>query len=296
MKYRFDSDTVLHFKEQMYETNLYQIYSLAGNSTVILWKPNGIMIDCGEGAALMMGLDVFKVSHLFITHGHSDHIMGIVQSINARLNCMGDNKKMLNIYAPDDDNLRRKIDFFLGEFFRPNIPVKMRYINPMNVIGIDGKTSVRPILAHHGGVRALSYMVEEVRERNKPEYSNLAKEEYINLSKQKINFREKYTKKIAFFSGDTEPVNLDLILGTDYIFHEATLLDEEDLDVEKNSHSSFTDASSVCRQVGGAKEIVYYHVSRRYQNPEFLGRFSKRLADNETIIVGNKAIKNNYKE
>ena len=46
-----------------------------------LWhKPLSLLVDAGEGAQLALGANVFSPSVLAITHGHSDHVLGLAVS------------------------------------------------------------------------------------------------------------------------------------------------------------------------------------------------------------------------
>ena len=43
-----------------------------------LWHPPlQLLVDAGEGLQLALGPQVFSPSYLAITHGHSDHVLGL---------------------------------------------------------------------------------------------------------------------------------------------------------------------------------------------------------------------------
>lgn len=43
---------------------------------------------------------VFAIKHVFLSHGHADHISGLMGLINIRNNAMGDHEKELRVYYP----------------------------------------------------------------------------------------------------------------------------------------------------------------------------------------------------
>ena len=61
------------------------------------------MFDAGEGVATTLGKKVFAIQHLFLSHGHEDHIAGIANLVNVRNIAPGDKDKPLNIYYPRHD-------------------------------------------------------------------------------------------------------------------------------------------------------------------------------------------------
>lgn len=61
------------------------------------------MIDCGEGAQLQlrrMGLNFNRISAIFLSHLHGDHVFGLPGLIST-FSMLG-RTQSLHIYAPDD--------------------------------------------------------------------------------------------------------------------------------------------------------------------------------------------------
>ena len=66
-----------------------------------LWhKPLQLVVDAGEGLQLALGSSVFAPSWLAITHGHSDHVLGLPGFVAARRFGKGAQDKPLTIVHP----------------------------------------------------------------------------------------------------------------------------------------------------------------------------------------------------
>ena len=78
-------------------------FSLALYSQWFYYKPSRCLFDAGEGVATTLGKKVFAIRHLFISHGHEDHIAGISNLVNVRNLAPGDREKPLTIYYPRHD-------------------------------------------------------------------------------------------------------------------------------------------------------------------------------------------------
>jgi ribonuclease BN (tRNA processing enzyme) len=66
-----------------------------------LWhKPLQLVVDAGEGLQLALGPSVFGPSWLAITHGHSDHVLGLPGFVAARRFGKGAQDKPLTIVHP----------------------------------------------------------------------------------------------------------------------------------------------------------------------------------------------------
>lgn len=78
-------------------------YSLALYSQWFYHKPSRCLFDAGEGVATTLRKKVFAIRHIFLSHGHEDHIAGIANLVNVRNLAPGDREKPLTIYFPRHD-------------------------------------------------------------------------------------------------------------------------------------------------------------------------------------------------
>lgn len=78
-------------------------FSLALYSQWFYHKPSRCLFDAGEGVATTLGKKAFAIQHIFLSHGHEDHIAGIANLVNIRNIAPGDKDKPLNLYYPRHD-------------------------------------------------------------------------------------------------------------------------------------------------------------------------------------------------
>ncbi len=246
------------------------IFSKALYSTWVYYAPDRILFDCGEGVSTLLENKVFAIKYVFLSHGHADHISGLMGLINIRNNAMGDQEKELRVYFPAGS-------FFVSElisyFARTNrhLQYELEWI-PLQagdrVSLLPGRHS-RYIQAfstvHARGEPSLGYNVCEVRRRLKPEYRGLPHEEIVALVQagKKEEISETYVQPLFSYGGDSVPLNPELVRGTEVLLHEATFVEEEDR--KEYKHSTVWEAIQVAKEAGVQKELVLFHLSSRYR-------------------------------
>ncbi|GAI29055.1 unnamed protein product, partial [marine sediment metagenome] len=90
------------------------MYSKALYSSWLYYNADRILFDAGEGASSVLGNKTFAIKRVFLSHGHADHIAGLVSLVNIRNNAMGDKEKELIVYYPKDNYLVSEMMSFLG--------------------------------------------------------------------------------------------------------------------------------------------------------------------------------------
>jgi len=246
------------------------IYSKGLYSTWIYYGPDRILFDAGEGASSILGNKAFAINRVFLSHGHADHIAGLVGLVNIRNNAMGDKEKELTIYYPKGNYLITEMMAFLARTNRrlsynlewiplePGDRVELlsgqmpRYVESFPTVHVDNESS-------------LGYTVVEVRHRLRQELTGASQEEIIRLVREKGKeaVTETYHQRLFAYGGDSVPIRPSYVEGTEILCHDTTFLDERDR--KEYKHATLAEAIATARQARVKKELICFHISSRYK-------------------------------
>jgi len=240
-----------------------------------------MLFDCGEGTQRqMMRYGVgFSFREIFLTHYHSDHILGITGLVRT-LGLM-DRQEEVVIYGP------RPADRIIGTLLsigieRTKFQVEVIEVKPgdrlkrpdyeIQVFGTDHRADT----VGYGLVeydRLGRFNPEQAKELGIPEgpmWGKIHKGESIHLPDGRIISPAELVgpprpgRKLVY-PGDTRPCKsvLEAAHGADLLVHEATFGDDERVRAQETGHSTARQAADVAR-MAGAKRLVLTHISARY--------------------------------
>jgi len=160
------------------------MYSKALYSTWIYYSADRILFDAGEGASSILGNKAFAVRRVFLSHGHADHIAGLVGLINIRNNAMGDREKELTIYYPAGNYLVSEMITFIARTNRRlSYSLEWVPVEPGDRIELLAGQLPRYIEAfptvHVHNEVSLGYSVVEVRHRLRSDIAGAPEEQIV---------------------------------------------------------------------------------------------------------------------
>jgi ribonuclease Z len=232
-----------------------------------LWhKPLQLLVDAGEGLQLALGSSVYAPSVLAITHGHSDHVLGLPGLLAARRFGKGAQDKPLTIVHPEGSRgvrgARALIDTaYAGVMF----PVTWVPLAPGATLPLGkGRQLECFAVDHTTGEQSLGYRVVELRRRLKREFAALPQAEIEQRARagERDAMMEAARHVVFAHTGDAMPVAPDAVEGADVLVHDATFLDAADR--REPIHASTEEALRVACEAR-ARMLVLQHLSIRYE-------------------------------
>jgi len=250
-------------------------FSLALYSTWFYHKPTRCLFDAGEGVATALGKRIFAIRHIFLSHGHEDHVSGLANLVNARNLVAGDQDKPLNLYYPRHDPwiaaLLEYIEKKQSGLLR--YPFYVQPVEPGDEIEIgEAKRPTRVSVfetTHAPGRLCLGFEIEE--ERKVLDDAGQAVYKLV---------------PIFFYSGDGFRARRSPYGRIELAVHEATFLERDAGEAARRiGHRHCTVESAIGWGASeDAKALVLCHVSDRYSLEEIAS--AARAAAHESKFRG----------
>ncbi|MBE6504895.1 MAG: ribonuclease Z [Methanobrevibacter sp.] len=258
-----------------------------------------LLFDCGEGTQRQLiyaKISPMKISKIFITHYHGDHILGIpglLQSMNFR-----GRENKLYIYGPKGlDNLCQAISN-LG-FPNFNFPIEWVEIDSGTIIENDEYIIKAQRVKHN--TPTLAYSVEELKKprflRQKaidlgvpvgPDFGKLHNGIPVEVDGRIIQPEQvlgppRKGHKITY-SGDTRPCEelIEFAKDSTLLIHESTYKVEDKDKADEHAHSTSVDAAKTALY-SNSKELILTHISARYTDVSDLLAEAKEIFENTKI-------------
>lgn len=258
------------------------VHSKERNHPSIAIKAFGetILFDCGEATQkqiLHSSVSPMKISKIFITHYHGDHILGLPgllqsMSLNGR-------QSKLTVYGPKGLHKIKDAIYSLG-YCVIEYPVEFIEIDSGIIMDNEQYTIAAQKVRHN--TLSLAYSIEEKKKprflREKaielgvpvgPAFGRLHNGEEVEIDgkiikpEQVLGEPRKGTK--VTYSGDTRPCEEMIMFARDstLLIHESTFIQKDSLNAEEYGHSTSVDAAYTARD-SNSKELILTHISTRY--------------------------------
>ena len=271
------------------------------------------LLDCGEGTQrqIMRFGTGFSFSHIFITHGHADHFLGLP----GLLRTMGlqGREDPMTIYGPAGtaDLLRTAVRMGVE---RLAFPVEVKSLRDGDRVEFDG-WAVHAYEVDHG-VAALGYaLVEEMRlgrfdvemarglgVPEGPLFGQLHRGRAVEVDGRVIAPDEvvgppRPGRKVVY-TGDTRPTRATgaMAMGADLLIHDATFGSEEKRRAWETRHSTAAEAARVAVRAN-VRRLVLTHVSARYADaPRVLENEARAIFPETTVARDGLEIEIGYRD
>jgi len=258
------------------------------------------LIDCAEGTQMQLRrlhIKMSKINHIFISHLHGDHTLGLVGLIST-FNLVG-RKSDLHIYANAklEENLTYNLNFFIEELTFKLIFHAVEQ-NKHQVIYDDGKIVVESLPLRHR-VPATGFLFREkrglpnIRKELIEKYSlSLAEISSIKngsdltlpdgqlIPNNDFTYYSSETRAYAYCSDTLYSERLvGLIRNVDLLYHEATFANDDIKLAKLTGHSTAGQAATIASK-SGATKLIIGHFSSRYKNVDLILKEAKEIFEN----------------
>jgi len=265
-------------------------------------KGEQIMFDCGEAVQRQMikaRAGFHKKMKVFITHMHSDHVLGLPGLLQTM--SLLDRGKKLDIYGPQGikrflEDIRETVQFVL------TFPIEIHEILETGTVCEEEEYIIQAVWANHVIPNVAYALVEKPRpgrfypEKAKvlgvpegPLWSKLQHGHKVKLSDGRIIKPEDVTgpvrtgRKIVY-TGDTRPFRgfVKFAANADLLIHDATLNDELSERAEEDGHSTPAQAAINAKRAK-VKRLVLTHISARYEDTNPLLKKARKIFKNTEV-------------
>ncbi len=273
------------------------------NSSIFLkYKGEAFLFDCGEGTQrqiIKADLNMYRINHIFISHLHSDHVLGLPGLIQT-IDFLGEKEK-INVHSVV--GIKEKGECLLkGSIYQPEMETVFHEYEhsdePFKIVETDDYT-VKGISLNHT-VECFGFSFEEkekvVFDKRKIAELSLSKEDFVSFREKgfterngkKIYLQEVSRKQKGFkftYIPDTYKTEniLKISKESDILVIECTYLDEEEK-ARKYKHLTLEYILEI-HPLLKCKKIILTHFSRRYSSMDVFKRKIKEKGI-ENIFIG----------
>jgi len=255
---------------------------------------DAVLFDCGEGTQrqLVRSVGLADVSHVFLTHFHADHWLGLpgmLKSFDLR-----DRERPLTVLGPPGTT--RLLEAARFVYGRLKYPFEIRELDPAETVRF-GDWYVAPFPVEHRGPVSFGYAVVEDTRRGRfdsdlatslgvsfgPDFGRLARGETVaGIAPEQVMGPDRPGRKVVL-SGDTVPCETVRVAAhqADVLIHEATFASEEVARATQTRHSTARQAAEIAARAE-VRMLALTHLSSRYAGGEI--RDEARTVFEPTVV------------
>jgi ribonuclease Z len=263
-----------------------------------------LLFDCGEGTQrqMMRFGTGFTVDHVFLTHLHGDHVLGLpglVQTLD-----FNGRDAPLSVHAPA--GTRTRVERLLAPTNeRPSYPVRINQVDPGDVALSLADYEVRAVAVDHRTTAVGYALVEDERKGQfdreyaeeelgippGPKYSKLHEGEPVEHDGQTVRPEEvvgpSRPGRRLVYTGDTRPAAsvVTAAADADLLVHDGSFASDHGNRARETAHSTAREAAEIANRAG-ATRLALTHVSSRYAGgADRLEQEAQNVFNGETAFV-----------
>ena len=275
------------------------------SSQVLDIRDNLFMIDCGEGAQLMMRkmrLKYSRLNHIFISHLHGDHCLGLIGLLSSMALQGKTGSVTIHIFEDGARLFSEQLKFFCRD---TPFEIKFNIIKPEKAIILETNAITvetfplfhrvpcvgflfkeKPKLRHLKGDMVKFYNIPIKELHGIKEGNDFVTDEGIIVPNSHLTTDPSPEMSYAYCSDTAfNPQVAEMVKGTNTIYHEATYTSEFAHLAGPRGHYTSAEAAQIA-QMAEAKRLVLGHFSKRYRDESPIINEAKAIFPN-TILANN---------
>lgn len=262
-----------------------------------------LLFDCGEGTQrqMMRYNTGFDIGHVFLTHLHGDHVLGLpglTQTWD-----FNDREAPLAIHTPAGTNSRIE-RLLTATDDGPSYPVRIHQVEAGDVVLDREAYEIRAFEVDHR-TRAVGYALIEAERKGRfdrekaeeeldippgPKYSKLHEGEPIEHDGRTIQPEEVVGPprpgRRVVYTGDTRPTDgtVETAADADLLIHDGTFTQAHAERARDTAHSTAREAATVAQEAN-ATRLALTHISTRHTGEAWKLEEEARAAFDGEIVV-----------
>ena len=276
-------------------------------SILLQYKEQNLLFDCGEGTQRQFRkakLNPCKLTKIFISHWHGDHILGLPGLLQTL--ALNGYNNVLEIYGPlgTKQKMKNLFEFFLNSYLQTslneNFKIKIIEVKEKTVLETQEFKIESIQTKHNTNSLAYSFILKE-RTRidkeklkkldleNSPLIGELAKGNIIEYKNKKIDGKKliynEPSKKITYISDTTFFKELiKFSLNSNILISESTYSSDDQNQAKEFFHLTSHDAANIAKE-SKSKTLLLFHLSQRYSDiPKQIEKQAKEIFKNSIVV------------
>ncbi len=270
-----------------------------------------MMIDCGEGAQrsmMMQGLNFTRLRHIFISHLHGDHCLGLPGLLSTLSLHQKGGTITIHTFAEGAEIFQQILDFFCRE---RSFDLQFNIIDPTKQqVILDTKNLTVESFPLRHRVPTVGFLF---REKPKPRHIIADAVKFFNVPVSQMKaikdgedfvtpdgqviVNSRLTRdadpsvSYAYCSDTMFDRSLaDIVKGVDLLYHEATYADDATIKAKERFHSTASQAAKIAK-AANVGSLVLGHYSKAYKDEsqhltEAKAIFPNTILANEGLKIG----------
>ena len=271
-------------------------------------KGHRFLIDCGEGTQVQLRkakVSFVHIKHIFISHLHGDHFYGLPGLVSS-FRLLG-REAPLHIYGPK--GIKEALTLLLKlANSRTNFPLHFHELESkksecvyeddsvvVHTVPLDHRVYTNGFLfAEKEGMRRINADAAHAAGIDKSQFRLLQLGQDVlvdgDLVKNSTVTQNPYPPKKYAYCSDTAflPSIIPIIQDADWLYHEATFLQQHANLAQQTKHSTAQEAATIARDAN-VQRLILGHYSSRYKNLDLFTQEAKSIFNN-VILASDGAV------